>query len=294
MISTGCRGRAAASVRVRDVDVGQGPPSRGPEHGQGSATTQDAQALAGEDDHDEDTRATTHDCRGEPLGPSRAERRSTRRRRGRPATPRSQQHVPASTAGHKERRPRRRAPISASQAATAVERREPWPLPCWSLPSCRLLRAARPARSPRLRRVRGDGLVEGREEVVRVDGAGQLVALDLLAHRVLHLGEDQRDPALVQPRVQVLEHVRGRRVDVRDRLGGDDDPPQRRVAPRPSPGPRRRRSASWRRSGARRSGRPPGRAAAPPPGSARCRAARRCPRPGRARPGAATRRGGRR
>ena len=69
-----------------------------------------------------------------------------------------------------------------------------------------------------------DGGIDSRKEMVGVNGAGEFVPLDLLADRVLQLREYQRDPPLVQPDVQRLKHVRGRRVDVRDRLRGDDDP----------------------------------------------------------------------
>ena len=44
----------------------------------------------------------------------------------------------------------------------------------------------------------GDGGVDRREEVGRVDGAGELVALDLLSDRVLHLGEHERDAVGVE------------------------------------------------------------------------------------------------
>ena len=50
--------------------------------------------------------------------------------------------------------------------------------------------------------VRGDGRVERREEVRRVDRPGQLVALDLAPHRILHLGEDQRDALRVDRLVE--------------------------------------------------------------------------------------------
>src|SRR5215217_4919479 len=44
---------------------------------------------------------------------------------------------------------------------------------------------------PELLAVRSHGRAHGGEEMGGVDGAGQLVPLDLLADRVLHLGEDQ-------------------------------------------------------------------------------------------------------
>jgi hypothetical protein len=59
-----------------------------------------------------------------------------------------------------------------------------------------------------------------------VNRAHELVLLDLLAHRVLHLQEDQRHTSLVEPCVQFLQHVRGRRVlealkrEDRDECGG--------------------------------------------------------------------------
>ncbi len=79
---------------------------------------------------------------------------------------------------------------------------------------------------PRLADVLVDGVADGGEEVRRVDRAGQLVTLDLVPDGVLHRGEDQRDAPLVEPVVQLLQHVRGRGVDVRDGFGGDDDPAQ--------------------------------------------------------------------
>ena len=113
-----------------------------------------------------------------------------------------------------------------------------------------------PPGGPRLPHKLGNGSVEGREEVVGVDGSGELVALDFRPHRVLHFREHERHVALVQPLVQLLQHVRGRGVHVGDRLGGDDDPLQ---VGRSSTiaRPRRRRSGCWRRSAGHRSGRPP-------------------------------------
>src|SRR6187431_3184973 len=77
---------------------------------------------------------------------------------------------------------------------------------------------------PRLPHVLGDGLVERPVEVLGVDRARELVALDLLAYGVLHLSEHQRRTTVVEPDIQLLQHVGGRGVDVGDRLRCDDDP----------------------------------------------------------------------
>ena len=50
--------------------------------------------------------------------------------------------------------------------------------------------------------------------------------MQLGPHRVLDLGEDQRNPTGVEPRVEVGEHVGGRGVDVGHRLGRDEHPAQ--------------------------------------------------------------------
>ncbi len=78
--------------------------------------------------------------------------------------------------------------------------------------------------APRLLAERLDGSVEGREEMGRVEVPDQLVALELAADRVLQLREDERGPLGVQLLIELVEHVRRRRVDVGDRLGGQDDP----------------------------------------------------------------------
>src|SRR5882757_596861 len=86
-----------------------------------------------------------------------------------------------------------------------------------------LLSCMRPVRTS-LATVCSDGGLDGREEVFRVDRAGELVAFDLAADRVLHLCEGQRDAGSVELLVEVLQHVGGCRVDVCNRLGGYDDP----------------------------------------------------------------------
>jgi hypothetical protein len=101
--------------------------------------------------------------------------------------------------------------------------RSPWacrPRPSSSRPLPRALPAC-----PCLPHALGERLVEGAEEVGGVNRTGELVALDLFADRVLHFREDQRDIALVEPEVQLLQHVGGRCVDVCDGFSRDDEPP---------------------------------------------------------------------
>ena len=72
-----------------------------------------------------------------------------------------------------------------------------------------------------------DGAVKGREEVRRVQRPDQLVALELDPHRVLELGEHERDARVVQLLVEIGEHVGRGGVDVGDRLRGNHDPARR-------------------------------------------------------------------
>ena len=53
---------------------------------------------------------------------------------------------------------------------------------------------------------------------------GELVPVDVLADRVLHLGEDEVDAALVEGGLEIVQRVRGGGVDVGDRFRCDDDP----------------------------------------------------------------------
>jgi hypothetical protein len=61
-------------------------------------------------------------------------------------------------------------------------------------------------------------------EVVRVERSDEFVALELRPDGILQLGEDDRDALGVEIVVEGEQHVGCRRVDVGDRLGGDDDP----------------------------------------------------------------------
>ena len=55
----------------------------------------------------------------------------------------------------------------------------------------------------------------------------QPVALELVHHGALHLGERELDALRGEVGVEALEHVGGRRVDVGHRLGRHDDAPHR-------------------------------------------------------------------
>jgi hypothetical protein len=82
------------------------------------------------------------------------------------------------------------------------------------------------ARFPAERR---DRRFDRRVEMARVDRPGQPVTLDLAPHRVFELGEHQAGTARVQRLVEFFEYVGGGRVDVSQRLGGDQDPGGRRI-----------------------------------------------------------------
>src|SRR6478672_9592968 len=81
----------------------------------------------------------------------------------------------------------------------------------------------------------GDGGFDRREEVLRVDRAGEPVTLDLAPDRVLELGEHQAYALVVQRLVELLQHVGCGGVHVSHRLGGDQDPDRRRVGPGHAP-----------------------------------------------------------
>jgi hypothetical protein len=77
----------------------------------------------------------------------------------------------------------------------------------------------------------GDGGFDSREEMARVDRAGEPVTLDLAPHRVLELGEDQADALGVQRFVEFFQHIGCGGVHVGHRFRGDHDPGGRRVGP---------------------------------------------------------------
>ena len=66
--------------------------------------------------------------------------------------------------------------------------------------------------------------VKGGEEVIRIEGADEFVALELRSDRVLEFGEHEGGAVGVEFLVEVGEHVGGGGVDVGDRLCGDEDP----------------------------------------------------------------------
>src|SRR3954469_2526678 len=79
----------------------------------------------------------------------------------------------------------------------------------WSLPRCWA-----PPADACLLDVLGHGVVEGAEEASGPDRPREVVALHLVAHRILQFGKDQRHATLVQPGVQLPQRVGGRDVDV--------------------------------------------------------------------------------
>src|SRR4051812_30572231 len=99
------------------------------------------------------------------------------------------------------------------------------PVPGWTT-GCSLPRCRAPPGGARLPDVLGHGVVEGAEEPPRTNRVGEVVALHLVAHRILQFGKDQRDATLVQPGVQFPERVGGGDVHVGDRLGSEDEPPE--------------------------------------------------------------------
>ena len=113
---------------------------------------------------------------------------------------------------------------------------------------------------------RGDGRADRREEVARVDRAGQPVAFDLAPHRVLQLGEDQAD-ALRRSAPRRDPPARRRRW-CRRRSSARRRSRSSSAAGRSgqAAGPRHGMSWRWRRSAGRRTGRSPGRAGAGRPG----------------------------
>jgi hypothetical protein len=66
--------------------------------------------------------------------------------------------------------------------------------------------------------------VEGGEEMIRIEGADQIVALELRSDRVLEFGEHEGGAVGVEFLVEVGEHISGGGVDVGHWLCSDEDP----------------------------------------------------------------------
>jgi hypothetical protein len=66
--------------------------------------------------------------------------------------------------------------------------------------------------------------LEGGEEVLWIEGADELVALELLSDRVLEFGEHEGDAVGIQFLVEISEHVGSSGINVGHRLSGNDNP----------------------------------------------------------------------
>ena len=69
-----------------------------------------------------------------------------------------------------------------------------------------------------------DRRIKGGEEVIRIESADQVVALELRSDRILEFGEYEEGATGVEFLVEVCEHVGGSGVDVGHRLCSDQDP----------------------------------------------------------------------